>query len=114
MNSYSYRVEQASQTACHVVVAGLLASQLFGVASLPVANEAENVSLGESPYATHASPSSLGQLSTIVSGRFDDPNTSLALEAVTDFYSKLLEQQEPLGESFESVLRESLWDLYEA
>jgi hypothetical protein len=32
--------------------------------------------------------------------------------AVTDFYAKLLANQEPLGKEFERVLHENLWDLY--
>mgnify|MGYP001589188050 CR=1 FL=1 len=34
------------------------------------------------------------------------------LGAISDFFSKLLAKQEPLGHDFEKVLYENLWDLY--
>ena len=33
-------------------------------------------------------------------------------EKIADFYADLLFKQEPLGEEFEKVLYENLWDLY--
>lgn len=33
---------------------------------------------------------------------------------VSRFYARLLERQQPLGEEFEKVLHENLWDLYES
>lgn len=32
---------------------------------------------------------------------------------VDEFHASLLERQQPLGEEFESVLYDNLWDLYE-
>lgn len=34
-------------------------------------------------------------------------------QVIHDFYSELLAHQEPLGEQFEAVLFNNLWDLYE-
>jgi hypothetical protein len=35
-------------------------------------------------------------------------------QATTNFYSKLFASQEVLGEDFERILNENLWDLYES
>lgn len=35
-------------------------------------------------------------------------------QKIVGFYSYLLTNQEPLGEEFEKVLHENLWDLYES
>lgn len=34
-------------------------------------------------------------------------------QAISDFYAQLLAKQEPLGEDFEKILNDNLWDLYE-
>lgn len=36
------------------------------------------------------------------------------IDFITKFYVALLEEQQPLGEAFERVLYENLWDLYES
>lgn len=33
---------------------------------------------------------------------------------VAEFYQSLLVKQEPLGEPFQKILHENLWDLYES
>ena len=33
-------------------------------------------------------------------------------EELEEFYLRLLESQEPLGEEFEKILYENIWDLY--
>ena len=54
-------------------------------------------------------------------GRYSSPITGETVfiidpleRAVTDFYAKLLNNQEPLGAEFEVVLHQNLWDLYES
>lgn len=43
------------------------------------------------------------------------PSTGQELASIiTDFYEKLSAQQEPLGQDFEKVLFDNLWDLYES
>ena len=34
------------------------------------------------------------------------------MDELQEFYLKLLESQEPLGEEFQKILDENLWDLY--
>jgi hypothetical protein len=54
--------------------------------------------------------------STIGQNVFDNaaPSTAIDFEgAITAFYATLLAKQQPLGQEFEKVLYDNLWDLYE-
>ena len=34
------------------------------------------------------------------------------MDELQEFYQKLLESQEPLGEEFQKILDDNIWDLY--
>lgn len=67
--------------------------------------------LATSYMPTHNSPT----YNSFASISGDYTLSDLSFEQVTtNFYSKLLASQERLGEAFEKVLNENLWDLYES
>lgn len=57
-------------------------------------------------------PSTVGQFGNLFATALPQEKTADFEATITDFYSKLLADQEPLGKEFERVLHENLWDLY--
>lgn len=112
MNSYS--IKQTSLTACNVVVYGLLASQGLSHAEASIIPDGKQHSLNPTPYETHASSPSFSQIGNIFSGSLLQVIDQQFVETVSSFYTQLLENQEPLGQDFEQVLHDNLWDLYES
>lgn len=111
MNSYDTR--QASRTASNVLVYGMLAGSYFtGGAALAVP-DVEQQPLRLVPFSTQANLSSSGQVVSILPCDFVDGMETQFEEAVSSFYAQLVESQESLGQEFEQVLHENLWDLYE-
>jgi len=65
------------------------------------------------PFSTLANLPSFGQVVSIFPRDFVDDMDTQFEETVSSFYAQLVESQEPLGQEFERVLHENLWDLYE-
>jgi hypothetical protein len=65
------------------------------------------------PYLVFATPATFDQCRTTLMGEYRQERTRFEND-ITGFYAKLLSSQEPLEESFEKVLYENVWDLYEA
>lgn len=99
-------------TASQIIVAGLLASNLFPAKTVD-----------KSPMA-YIQPSQTEYTPTY-NWSSSSQNLSFSLEhetierhdfekSVGRFYAHLLANQEPLGAEFEAVLHKNLWDLYES
>lgn len=110
MNS-NYQINQTSRTTSTVVMAGILASQfLAGHAYAPV--EGIQEALFTVPYRTKSALPSFDQFRSIF-GSVLDQEPDQFVESISNFYTKLVVSQEPLGTEFSRVLHENLWDLYE-
>jgi hypothetical protein len=109
MNSYS--TMQTSKTACTLVVYGILASQGLAHADAP---KTTPQGLSPLPYETHANTPSFGQLGNLYNGYQLQAIDQEFVGTVSNFYAQLLDNQEPLGQEFEQVLHDNLWELYES
>lgn len=109
----SYDTRQASRTASNVLVYGMLASSYFSGGAALAVPEVEQQQLHLKPFSTLANLSSFGQVVRILPDDFVDGMETQFEEAVSSFYAQLIESQESLGQEFERVLHENLWDLYE-
>ncbi len=105
----SYSTKQTPHTACNIVVYGLLAGQLMAGGESIACLEVEPHRLIQVPYDTHANLSSFDQFNESPVATIDQQ----LVETVSDVYAALLQNQEALGEEFERVLYENLWELYE-
>ncbi len=112
MNNYS--IKQTSMTACNIVVSGVLASQGLAHANAPEAPDATPQGLSTLPYEIHANTPSFSQLGNLYYDSQLQAIDQEFVETVSNFYAQLLENQEPLGQEFEQVLHNNLWDLYES
>ncbi len=112
MNSYS--TKQTSKTACNLVVYGILASQGLAHADAPQAPDAAPQGLSPLPYEIHANTPSFGQLGNIYNGSQLQAIDQEFIDTVSNFYAQLVDNQEPLGQEFEQVLHDNLWNLYES
>jgi hypothetical protein len=111
MNAISY--SQVSPTFCTVVIAaGLLASQTVPSSFEHVTGLGDN-RLFPNSYRTNTNGSTYGQYANFFTGEYNTIFDRFE-QVVGRFYARLLENQEPLGMEFESVLHENLWDLYES
>jgi len=108
MNNYT--TIQTPLSACHIAV-GLLAG-LAGSGVLYAA-EREQQELNPAPYEANSNLPSFDQLSSVFAGNSIDSIDQQLITAVSNLYATLAQESEPLGEEFEQVLHENLWDLYE-
>lgn len=112
MNSYS--TKQTSLTACNIVVYGFLASQGLAHADASTTPDAIPQGLNLHSYETLANTPSFGQFGNLYYGSQLQAIDQELVETVSNFYAQLIENQEPLGQEFEQVLHDNLWDLYES
>lgn len=110
MNDIRYL--QASSTFSNVLMAGLLAAQMLH--AIPTRNIAEQRSkpLLQSAYSFESNQATFNNFSDPITGLYDFAPSGFE-QTVGDFYSRLLARQEALGATFEKVLYDNLWDLYE-
>jgi hypothetical protein len=101
-----------------MVWAGLLATQLFVIASAEAADQklAPHLYVSDQYRLAH-DVSSIGRISQVTISasvaRSDVLEPSLEL-VVTQFYDRLFASQEPLGSEFSAILNKHRWDLYES
>jgi hypothetical protein len=62
-------------------------------------------------FKLQQTPQTFGQFSNVFTGEYELYNFDFE-RAVSLFYSKLQASQESLGDDFEKVLHENLWELY--
>jgi len=63
------------------------------------------------PYRIEETSKTFSQLANFFTGEFDTSTSNFEF-SVSSFYADLLSKQEPLGEEFEKVLYDNLWNLY--
>lgn len=110
---YELRYGQSSSTFSYVLMAGLVAAQLMQ--SNPAHSERANHSSGSlrGIYSATGNTNTFSTYGNPLSGAYEVGSYDFEF-AVSGFYSRLLEGQEPLGAEFEKVLYDNLWDLYES
>jgi len=109
----NYTTKQSSLTASNVVITGILAGQFLAGGLANAAQNNEEQRLTHLPYDTHAVSSSYDQISSILHTDDERSTDKQFIKAVSNFYTNLIENTEPLGAEFEQVLNDNLWDLYE-
>lgn len=108
----NYQSGQLSRTLGTIVLSGMLATQ--ALASSEVI-EPKHDSNFYRMYRSGATAHTFDQYANVVTGEYSVAPPVADFEvAVSQFYSKLLSCQEPLGADFEAALHQNLWDLYEA
>lgn len=112
MNEIQY--SQVSSTFSYAL-AGLLAFQAPSPIKVDLPANGRILSRSYITSSSEATFNSLGSnsLSSTITGAYESGFDSFKL-SVSNFYSRLLVSQEPLGAEFEKVLYDNLWDLYES
>ena len=100
-----YRVDTLSGTSGNV-------GWMLLAASLAFASHSETPRAVLPALTIAVRPSTVGQFGNMFAAVLPQPQVADFEEAIADFYSTLLANQEPLGKEFEQVLHENLWDLY--
>jgi len=107
-----YSINQESFTVSSVVLMGVLATQLTCAAAQAEPMK-EDMLINNQPYQEHTQSSTLSQYNNPVGGVLIDNIDELLVASVTGFYEQLMYSQESLGNEFEQVLNDNIWDLYE-
>ncbi|MGZ8195643.1 MAG: hypothetical protein ACXWTH_08475 [Methylosarcina sp.] len=112
-----YHTEQTSRTLGTVMIAGMLAGTF-----LP--SDCNNIEPSSStPYfpasnnyafASHGTSPTHELNKNILTGHYPSSEETIFEAVVTRFYEELSSNQEALGQEFERVLFENLWDLYQS
>ena len=111
MNSYT--TKQTSLTASNAIIYTIFASQFVGGWSALEVQDGGQQGLSQLPYEVNASLPSYDQIEKLNFGSFSNDIDQQLVTAVSSFYAQLIERQESLGNEFEQVLHQNLWDLYE-
>lgn len=110
MNDYTirYSLDFSASNLQKAVISGM---RLAGLAQ-PVDNPQNALPLlRPQPFKLQQTTQTFGQFSNAFTGEYELYNFDFE-RTVRLFYSNLLAGQEPLGEEFEKVLHENLWELY--
>ena len=111
---YNLVYKQVSST----IGAHVFNTTLLFIPTVTLASLAMGINTNPESYLTNNSyiynhTSTLDQYNNPLTREFKNSD-ELLQSKVTEFYSTLLAVQEPLGEEFERVLYNNLWDLYES
>lgn len=108
------RYSQTNTLGQVVLVVGVLALQ-----ALPAVSQQDDIakqgnkSISGVAYRTKNSPATYSHLGNLFSGEYSN-SSEIFEQAVGNFYEQLLAHQEPLGNDFEQILHQNLWNLYES
>lgn len=106
----SYMNKKIQKTFCTVMICGMLNGSI-GMNSQPQPKS----NYSRKGYVVDAdSDSSYGSVKNAYTGNY---NTGTILEfedVITNFYTKLVSDQQPLEKEFEDVLFDNLWDMYQS
>ena len=107
------RSNLSSSTMSSVVITGLLSAALLN--ALPETSNlgSRNNALSNNAYYAKNFGATSDSFRSKVTGQYDLSPPPFE-QVVTNFYVNLLSAQEPLGATFEKVLHDNLWDLYES
>lgn len=105
MNRLNFN-RQSSTIGNIVIVSGLLATgmMLENSSDITTPSKPYELKINSSTFSNYGNKSLSENTGTISQNSFE--------QVVSGFYISLLESQETLGEDFEKVLYENLWDLY--
>lgn len=108
------RYNQSSNTLGQIVlVAGVIAMySLPAILQQDVAKQTNKSILGVA-YRTENNSATYSHFGNPFSGEYNNA-PEIFEQAVGNFYEQLLAHQEPLGDEFERILHQNLWDLYES
>jgi len=109
------RYNQSSNTLGQIVLAaGVIAMYSFPAIALPqdVTKQSSKSILGVA-YRPKNNSATYSHIGNPFSGEYNNA-PEIFEQAVENFYEQLLTHQEPLGDEFERVLHQNLWDLYES
>jgi len=107
------RYNQPNTLGQMVLVVGVLALQALPAISQQNVAEQSNKSISGAAYRTKNNPATYSHIGSPFSGEFSNA-PEIFEQAVGNFYEQLLSHQEPLGDDFEKILHQNLWDLYES
>ena len=109
----SYTTNQTSITPSGLIITGLLAAATQFSGSAAIADSNQNLNIQQDVYEVAVSSASHGQLENVYSTQYGAEAENQFAYSVSQFYTQLIDDQEPLGEEFEKILNNNLWDLYE-
>ncbi|SRR5882724_10022080 len=112
MNNYTIRHSPGTSAAGAIISAGIvLVSALIAMPPSTEQDSQQTISLlNNSPARIIESSNTSGQYENVFTGEYEGSMISFE-ETVVSFYEQLLKVQEPLGQEFEQVLHDNLWDL---
>jgi len=110
----NYSTKQTSRTVGSITIAGIFATQCLAAHGLNQHQDSiENIS-HKRDYQTLSTLSTFDNYKNPLTGEYSQFGRTQFEMVVSDFYTKLLTAQKPLGVEFEKILYENLWDLYES
>jgi hypothetical protein len=115
MNSYS--IKQLPRTVgSTITIAGILAAQCLTPNTNTLIESRESLEdiSQKRDYQTISTSSTYGNFNNPITGDFQKVVKHNFESIVSNFYANLLSNQIPLGNEFEKILYENLWDLYES
>ena len=107
------RSNLSSSTMSSVVITGLLSAAMLN--ALPETSNlgSRNNALSNNAYSANDFGATSDSFKSKITGQYVLSPTPFE-QVVNNFYVNLLSAQEPLGATFEKVLHDNLWDLYES
>lgn len=96
-----------------VLVVGVLALQALPAIPQQAVAEQGNKNTSSAAYRTKNNPATYSHIGNPFSGEYSNA-PEIFEQAVGSFYEQLLARQEPLGDDFERILHQNLWNLYES
>lgn len=101
-----------SSTMGHVVITGLLSIAMLNASPKDLFSSKSNA-FSNNAYSANDLGATSDSFRSNVTGQYDLSPPRFE-QVVVNFYANLLAAQEPLGATFEKVLHDNLWDLYES
>ena len=95
-----------------VLLSGMIASNLSVPGLSDSVSKGGKQSLHQNLYETSANLPSHSHVK-VTPQDFEKNIDCQFVETVSSFYEQLVKKQEPLGQEFEQVLLDNIWDLYE-
>ena len=107
------RSNLSSSTMSSVVITGLLSAAMLNALPESSILASRNSAFSNNAYSANDFGATSDSFRSKVTGQYDLSPPPFE-QVVTNFYVNLLSAQEPLGATFEKVLHDNLWDLYES
>jgi len=105
-----FRINQQPSTLSSVVIM----SSILACCCLPNKIHSDSTIIKNEPYILNNNSSTFSEYGNFSKTSKNEEISEYFKQTVGEFYSNLLLSQENLGEEFESVLFNNLWELYES